>query len=98
MNMTDEESRVHPLGRVLPTRKFKTSSRPWVTGSKKTAEKRWNMPKVEWSDLEKTMMLAEMTRIGVIVMMNTHLFRRNGKIFLQGKGWSNRVKINMCGG
>ena len=32
------------------------------------------------------MMLAEMTRIGVIVMMNTHLFRWNGKIFLQRKG------------
>ena len=27
-----------------------------------------------------------MTRIGVIVMMNTHLFRWNGKIFLQRKG------------
>ena len=31
-------------------------------------------------------MLAEMTRIGVIVMMNSHLFRWDGKVFLQRQG------------
>ena len=75
MNMNTEEALVHPLRRVLPQRKHKTGSRPWVTGDMKKAELSWTIPQVEWTRLEEKMMVAEMTRIGVIVMMNSHLFR-----------------------
>ena len=58
----------------------------WVTGDFKKAELAWSIPQVQWSKLEERLMLAEMTRIGVIVMMNSHLFRWDGKIFLQRQG------------
>ena len=32
MNLTSDEAKIHPLGRVLPKRVHKTGSRPWVTG------------------------------------------------------------------
>ena len=86
MNISGEETTVHPLGRVLPRRKHKTSSRPWVTGKMKNAENSWNIPEVEWTDLEKRLMMAEMTRMGVIVMMNSHIFRWDGKLYLQRHG------------
>ena len=70
----------------MPKRRFKTSSRPWVTGDIKKAEAKWRIPETEWTGLEKKLMLAEMTRVGVIIMMNTHLFRWDGRIFLQRKG------------
>ena len=85
MNLTKLSS-IRPLGRVLPKRRFKTSSRPWVTGDIKKAEAKWRIPETEWTGLEKKLMLAEMTRVGVIIMMNTHLFRWDGRIFLQRKG------------
>ena len=86
MNISGEETTVHPLGRVLPRRKHKTSSRSWVTGKMKNAENSWNIPEVEWTDLEKRLMMAEMTRMGVIVMMNSHIFRWDGKLYLQRHG------------
>ena len=86
MNLTREEAAIHPLGRVLPKRKHQRSSRPWVTGSMKEAEAKWVTPDIEWTEMEKRLMVAEMTRVGVIVMMNTHLFRWNGKLYLQKKG------------
>ena len=96
MNMTDEERTIHPLGRVLPRRKSKTGSRPWVTGLLKNAEKSWIVPDKEWSELEKKILVAEMVRIGVIVMMNTHLFRWDGRIFLQRKGGPIGLRATCC--
>ena len=86
MNMTAVEAANHPLGRVLPKRRSKTGSRPWVTGNVMKAEKSWVYPNVEWTEMEKTLVVAEMTRIGIIVMMNTHLFQWDGKFYLQRKG------------
>ena len=96
MNMNDEERTIHPLGRVLPRRKSKTGSRPWVTGLLKNAEKSWIVPDKEWSELEKKILVAEMVRIGVIVMMNTHLFRWDGRIFLQRKGGPIGLRATCC--
>ena len=50
------------------------------------SELAWSIPKVEWSKQEERLVIAEMTHIGVIVMMNSHLFRWDGKIFLQRQG------------
>ena len=81
-----EEVTVHPLRRVLPVRKFKTGGRPWVTGEVEKAEKSWYMKNVEWTNWEKRLAVAEMTGIGVMSMMNTHLFQWAGKFYLQRKG------------
>ena len=96
MNMTEEEKTINPLRRVLPIRKSKTGSKPWVTGSIKNAEDSVNIPNREWTGIEEKILLAEMVRIGVIVMMNTHLFRWNGKIFLQKKGGPIGLRATCC--
>ena len=57
-----------------------------MTGDVKKAENSWNIPEVEWTKLEQKLVVAEMTRIGVITMMNTHLFQWDGKFYLQRKG------------
>ena len=66
--------------------KSKKEGRPWVTGLMKNAEASWIIPNKEWTRLEERILVAELIRIGVIVMMNTHLFCRDGKIFLQKEG------------
>ena len=96
MNMTEEERNIHPLGRVLPWRRSKTGSRPWVTGVMKNAEDSWIIPNKGWTELEKKILVAEMVRIGVIVMMNTHLFRWDGRMFLQRKGGPIGLRVTCC--
>ena len=86
MNLTVEEAMIHPLGRVLPTRRSNGGSRPWVTGVLKDAEKMWRSREVDWTEMEKKVAVAEMVRIGVICMMNTHTFLWDGRWFLQRKG------------
>ena len=79
-------------------RKFKTGGRPWVTGEVEKAEKSWYMKNVEWTHWEKRLAVAEMTRIGVMIMMNTHLFQWAGKFYLQRKRRPHWVACNVCGG
>ena len=86
MNLTAEEAMIHPLARVLPTRRSSSGGRPWVTGVRKDADKMWRSKEVEWTRLEKRVAVAEMVRIGVICMMNTHTFLWDGKWFLQKEG------------
>ena len=86
MNLTAQEALIHPLKRVLPTRPSKSGGRPWVTGVLKDAEKMWTSPNIEWTSMEKKIGVAEMVRIGVICMMNTHVFQWDGRWFLQKKG------------
>ena len=83
---TEEERTIHPLGRVLPRRKSKTGSRRWVTGVMKNAENSWIVPDKEWTDWEKKALVAELVRIGVVVAMNTHIFRWDGRLFLKKNG------------
>ena len=86
MNLTAEEAMIHPLARVLPTRRSSSGGRPWVTGVRKDADKMWRSKEVEWTRVEKRVAVAEMVRIGVICMMNTHTFLWDGKWFLQKEG------------
>ena len=67
-----------------------------MTGSIKNAENSWIIPDKEWTDWEKRVLVAEMVRIGVVVMMNTHLFRWDGRIFLQKKGGPIGLRATCC--
>ena len=75
MNKTDQ--RTSPLWRVLPRRTSGGGVRPGVTASPEN-EKHWFFPKVELTDLEKRMVVAMVVKVGVLVMMNTHVYAWNG--------------------
>ena len=79
MNKTDQ--RTSPLWRVLPRRTSGGGVRPGVTASPEN-EKHWFFPKVELTDLEKRMVVAMVVKVGVLVMMNTHVYAWNGETFL----------------
>ena len=46
----------------------------------------WNFPDVELTQIEERLVIATMVQIGIIIMMNTHLYTFNTKIFLQQEG------------
>ena len=83
MNKTDQ--RTSPLWRVLPRRTSGGGVRPGVTASPEN-EKHWFFPKVELTNLEKRMVVAMVVKVGVLVLMNTHVYSWNGETFLQRAG------------
>ena len=83
MNKTDQRS--SPLWRILPRRTSGGGVRPGVT-SDPEKEDHWYFPKVELTELEKRMVVATIVKIGVLVMMNTHVYSWNGDTFLQKAG------------
>ena len=85
MNLDKDEVMKSGLARVLPVRTAKGGTRPWVS-SKPGNETNWRFPKVEYTALEKKKMVATIVQIGVLVMMNTHLYNFNGSTFLQCEG------------
>ena len=85
MNLTKEEQTLSNLQRVLPIRTAKGGVRPCVS-AKTDNEENWRFPLVEYTDLEKKRMIATIVQIGVLVMMNTHLYSFNGKTFIQQGG------------
>ena len=83
MNKTDQ--RTSPLWRVLPSRTSGGGVRPGVTANPEK-EDHWYFPKVELTDLEERMIVATIVKIGVLVMMNTHVYSWNGDTYLQKAG------------
>ena len=56
--------------------------RPGVTASPE-CEENWIFPVADLTDLEERMVMATVIKIGVIAMMNSHVYEFNGDIFLQ---------------
>ena len=71
--------------RILPVRVAKGGVRPGVSASTES-EANWQFPKVEYTKLEKKKIVATIIQIGILVMMNTHVYSFDGKIFLQKEG------------
>ena len=91
MNMTEVEARISPLRRVLPWRTKTGGARPGVTGEGALGpggkeDKLWTTPDTMPTEVEKRMIVAAVMRIGVIVMMNSHIYTFGGKFFHQKKG------------
>ena len=85
-NMNKTDQRLSPLWRVLPRRKSGVGGvRPGVTASPE-CEENWIFPVADLTDLEEKMIMATVIKIGVIVMMNSHVYEFNGDIFLQRAG------------
>ena len=85
MCLTKEEQAVHPLKRVLPRRTSKGGVRPGVTADPRR-EENWIFPEVEMTRKEKRMIVATVIQIGVLTMMNTHIYEFDSEIFLQRAG------------
>ena len=84
LNKTDQ--RLSPLWRVLPRRKAGVGGvQPGVTASPE-CEENWIFPNIELTEQEKRMIPATGIYIGVIVMINTHVYEFNGETFLQKAG------------
>ena len=85
MCLTNEEQAVHPLKRILPRRTSKGGVRPGVTSDPRK-EENWIFPEVEMTRREKRMIVATVIQIGVLTMMNTHVYELDSEIFLQQAG------------
>ena len=83
MNKTDQ--RLSPLWRVLPRRTSRGGVRPGVTADPDN-EEHWYFPEVELTELEKRMIVATVVKIGVLVMMYTHIYTWDGETYLQRAG------------
>jgi hypothetical protein len=83
--LTDTEQRLSPLYSVLPRRTAKNGVKPGVT-SKPEDDKNWFFPTDVFTGAQERAIIATMVQIGVITMMNTHLYEFNGKIYLQQAG------------
>ena len=85
INMNKTDQRTSPLWRILPRRTSKAGVRPGVTASPEN-EEHWYFPPRELTGLEKRMVVAMVVKVGVLVMMNTHVYSWNGESFLQKAG------------
>ena len=83
--MTDEEQRTSGIRDILPKRTTKNGVKPGVT-SKPENDENWRFPIKEPTDLQKKTIFATMVMIGVLEMMNSHLYQFNNKIYLQQAG------------
>ena len=83
--MTEEEQRISELRDILPRRTTKNGVKPGVT-SKPENDENWKFLDKEPTEHQKKVIFATMMMIGVIEMMNSHLYMFNNKIYLQQVG------------
>ena len=86
MNIDKDEQEHSNLHRVLPVRTAKGGVRPGVSSATDN-QLNWKFPDVQYTGLEKRMIIASIVQIGVLVMMNTHLYNFDGKTFIQHVLW-----------
>ena len=49
-------------------------------------EQHWYFPPMNLTEYEKRMVVAMVVKVGVLVMMNTHVYSWDGDAYLQGGG------------
>ena len=79
------------LSRVLPSRRYVKGCKPGLTGAgplgaSSNDEVQWVFRKVELTMLEKRRILAEVMRLSVELMFETHCYSFGGKIYRQTEG------------
>ena len=85
MNLNKEEQKLSNLHRIWTIRTAQGGARPGVS-SNPDKDDNWKFPNVQCTELEKKTIVATIVQIGVLVMMNSHLYTFNGKIYLQTYG------------
>ena len=79
------DQRTSALWRVLPRRTSRGGVRPGVTSSPDN-EEHWYFPPMEMTETERRMVVAMVVKVGVLIMMNTHVYSWNGESYLQRAG------------
>ena len=87
INMNKTDQRTSSLWRVLPRRTSKGGVRPGVTSSPEN-EDHWYFPPGEMTSSEKRMVVAMVIKVGILLMMDTHVYSWKGKSFLRQEGLS----------
>ena len=85
INMNKTDQRTSPLWRVLPRRTSRGGVRPGVTSFPEN-EEHWYFPPMSMTEAEKRMVVAMVVKVGILVMMNTHVYSWNGHSYLQRAG------------
>ena len=83
--LTETELMLSPIAKILPRRTTRSGTRPGVT-SLPGNDENWSYPTQEFTKIQRKTIVATMVQIGVLTMMNTHLYEFGGKIFLQKDG------------
>ena len=71
INMNKTDQRTSPLWRILPRRTSGGGVRPGVTAS---PDNDWHFPTLQLTTAEKRMVVAMVVKVGVLIMMNTHVY------------------------
>ena len=69
----------------MPRRTSGGGVRPGVTASP-DKEQHWYFPPMNLTEMEKRMVVAMVVKVGVLLMMNTHVYSWDGASYLQGGG------------
>ena len=83
INMHKTDQRTSPLWRVMPRRTSRGGVRPGVTASPDN-EEHWYFPPMNLTQTEKRMVVAMVVKVGVLMIMNTHVYSWDGESYLQG--------------
>jgi hypothetical protein len=81
INMNKTDQRTSALWRVLPRRTSQGGVRPGVTASPDN-EDHWFFPTMQLTAYEKRMVVAMVVKVGVLIMMNTHVYSWDGESYL----------------
>ena len=71
--------------KILPRRSVKTGVRPGDTAPT-NKEDNWTFPTLMYTEQLQKMIVASMVQVGVLCMMNTHIYEFNGLLYLQQEG------------
>ena len=85
INMHKTDQRTSALWRILPRRTSQGGVRPGVTASP-DKEDHWFFPTMQLTAREKRMVVAMVVRVGVLMMMNSHVYSWDGDNYLQKAG------------
>ena len=85
INMHKTDQRTSPLWRIMPRRTSGGGVRPGVTANP-DKEQHWYFPPMNLTEMDKRMVVAMVVKVGVLLMMNTHVYSWDGESYLQGGG------------
>ena len=104
LTSSEQECRLGRLKRVLPIRRHVNGTRPGISGEDPMgpdvgSQDQWKFPNLKRSPLtklEKTMIVAEVTKKSVLAIFKTHTYRFANKFFLQRKGGPIGLRSTCC--
>ena len=104
LTSSEQECRLGPLRRVLPTRRYDHGTRPGISGEDPLgpevgSQDQWKFPNLKRKPLteqEKKMVVAEVLRKSVLAIFKTHTYRFAEKFYLQRKGGPIGLRSTCC--